>query len=273
MLELDRTRIAIRERNFAELMDLALLVLRNHAGAWLMALAAGATPLALLNYWLLAGTLDEFYLNGDPPVAYLFWMTLLVTWEAPLATCWITLYLGQVLFVSRPSLGRMLRDGLLALPQMLVFQGLLRGALILPVVTWPLLYFVWPYLSEIILLERNPWVKRNAAGVSTLSRTSLMHRGMAGELFARWVMSLALAGALLGAVFGSIWYLAHWMNLGQDDSTAVLTVYFPLALWIVVGYFAVVRFLSYLDLRIRTEGWEIELAMRAEGARWASKLA
>jgi hypothetical protein len=41
----------------------------------------------------------------------------------------------------------------------------------------------------------------------------------------------------------------------------------PLAMWIVAGYFCVVRFLSYLDLRIRREGWEVELRMRAEAAR------
>ena len=46
-----------------------------------------------------------------------------------------------------------------------------------------------------------------------------------------------------------------------------------LATWIVIGYFAVVRFLSYLDLRIRSEGWEVELAMRAEGSRIARQLA
>ena len=45
------------------------------------------------------------------------------------------------------------------------------------------------------------------------------------------------------------------------------TLYFPLALWLVVGYFAVARFLGYLDLRIRREGWEVELVMRAEQAR------
>jgi hypothetical protein len=31
------------------------------------------------------------------------------------------------------------------------------------------------------------------------------------------------------------------------------------------GYLTVVRFLAYLDLRIRREGWEAELMMRAEG--------
>ena len=33
------------------------------------------------------------------------------------------------------------------------------------------------------------------------------------------------------------------------------------------GFFRVVRFLSYLDLRIRHEGWEVELLMRAESLR------
>ncbi|HXT57762.1 MAG TPA: hypothetical protein VN699_03965, partial [Pirellulales bacterium] len=51
------------------------------------------------------------------------------------------------------------------------------------------------------------------------------------------------------------------------------TVYLQGAIWLVVGYFAVVRFLSYLDLRIRTEGWEVELIMRAEAARLTRQLA
>ena len=42
------------------------------------------------------------------------------------------------------------------------------------------------------------------------------------------------------------------------------TCLYPVAIWLVVAYFAVVRFLAYLDLRIRSEGWEVELLMRAE---------
>jgi len=41
----------------------------------------------------------------------------------------------------------------------------------------------------------------------------------------------------------------------------------PLALWFVAGFMTIVRFLQYLDLRIRQEGWEVELRMRAAGAR------
>jgi len=46
-----------------------------------------------------------------------------------------------------------------------------------------------------------------------------------------------------------------------------LQIVYPACLWLVVAFMAVVRFLSYLDLRIRHEGWEVELLMRAESLR------
>ena len=39
-----------------------------------------------------------------------------------------------------------------------------------------------------------------------------------------------------------------------------------LGTWLAVGYCGVVRFLSYIDQRIRLEGWELELRMKALGA-------
>ncbi len=35
--------------------------------------------------------------------------------------------------------------------------------------------------------------------------------------------------------------------------------------WIAIAFFAVVRFLSYIDRRIRLEGWEIELRLKMVG--------
>ena len=46
----------------------------------------------------------------------------------------------------------------------------------------------------------------------------------------------------------------------------------PVAMWLVFAFFAVVRFLAYLDLRIRREGWEVELMMRAEHTRLIGQL-
>jgi hypothetical protein len=43
----------------------------------------------------------------------------------------------------------------------------------------------------------------------------------------------------------------------------MLEVVYPASLWIAAVYFAIVNYLSYLDLRIRREGWEVELKLRA----------
>jgi hypothetical protein len=59
---------------------------------------------------------------------------------------------------------------------------------------------------------------------------------------------------------------------GYHVTTYDLLIAYPLALWVVVGWFSIMRFLSYLDLRIRHEGWEVELLMRAEALRMAPKL-
>jgi len=50
------------------------------------------------------------------------------------------------------------------------------------------------------------------------------------------------------------------------------TTYYQLLLWSIVGYTAVLRFLSYLNLRIRREGWDVELQVRAERARLARQV-
>ena len=47
----------------------------------------------------------------------------------------------------------------------------------------------------------------------------------------------------------------------------LLLVLFPTALWIVASLSVLIRLLSYIDTRIRLEGWEVELAVRAEAIR------
>jgi hypothetical protein len=90
-----------------------------------------------------------------------------------------------------------------------------------------------------------------------------------GVLFiAIWVSIFIVRGMLLGqwGLVGFLWALSsgqwEWSFLKP-----MFTLYFQLSLWIVVCYFTIVRFLTYLDLRIRREGWEVELRMRAERAR------
>lgn len=271
-MQLDKTRIAIRERSYLDILDLALTVLREHAGPLVLALAIGVLPAAILNYWLLSGLVRENSFDWGDVVRYLCLMALLVYCEMPFATAPITLYLGQALFVERPDTARMLKDFVATLPQMVFYQLLPRALCIPLAITIAVPFLGWPYLGEIILLERNPWRKRQPAGTSTLSRSGNMHSRGRGELFVRWLASLFVGTLLLVLVWQSSWYLVRVLSGRSDEVLPQFTIWLPAAAWLVLGYLAVVRFLSYLDLRIRSEGWEVELLLRAEAARLARQI-
>ena len=260
-MQFDKTRIAVRERAYVDVLDLALRAIRVYAGPLLAAFAAGIVPLALFNVWLLS---DLGRQGLDPlfPADYMFLIVLLVLFEAPLATAPATLYLGKAVFDERPDPRRIAREFLRSLPQLLLCQVLLR-----------LFYVRWSYLNEVILLERNPLWRAKRSGESTLQRARILHSGEGGDLIGRAFVVIIVGGLL----FVSIWlstFAVRAILLGAwewDFDRPAYTFYFHLALWIVVAYFTVVRFLSYLDLRIRREGWEVELTMRAEGARLTKK--
>lgn len=254
-MQLDKTRITVRERSYFDILDLALRVVR--AGGWPLAaaLAAGAAPMMLLDGWLLAGYREPDFDTGFP-LHFMIWTMLLVVWEIPLAAAPGTLYLGQVLFRQRPQVKTIVRHLGESLPQLLLYAGVMR-----------LLFVARPYLNEVLLLERNPMRRSGRERISTLGRSRTLHRGESGDLLARTFAAASVGALLVVAIWGSM-YMIRSMLVGQwgwDD--ALSTFYFPLALWIVVSYFTVVRFLAYVDLRIRREGWEVELLMRAERDR------
>ena len=64
-MQFDNTRIAIRERSYFDLLDLALLVIRRHALPLLIATAIGAAPMMLLNAWLLGDMVSEAELDFE----------------------------------------------------------------------------------------------------------------------------------------------------------------------------------------------------------------
>ena len=270
-MHLDRTRIAVRPRSYVDILDLSLRVVRAFGRPLFFAWVVGAVPAMALNGLLLWGLVDPDW-SPEWPLTYLSFMALLVVWEAPMATAFITLYLGEATFGNQPGPRQIASAFRRALPQLLWYQIVVRAVLTAPWLTWLVLYTGWPYLNEVILLERNPMTTPRQDGVTTWRRTRGLHRGMAGELFARWIGACAAGGLLIASLWLSVWFFRWQLFNLPEWSPVMFTVFLPVSVWLVVGLFAVVRFLSYLDLRIRREGWDIELMLRAEGNRVAERL-
>lgn len=292
-MQLDKTRIAIRERGQFDLLDLTLRVIAGHAGSLLAWWVVGCLPFAVLNVWLLKETWYVPSEEGQLPPDYLWHMAILIIWEIPLATAPMTIFLGQSLFLEHPTPSQIARALADRWAQILIFPVIVRGLFLF----WPVLaflsgaeaaglvflgmfaalgtgvgYFFSPYFNEVLLLERNP-LFGGKGGVSTWRRVMSMHGHASGDIFARSLISLGIGSILYISLCGALVRLHELIMLDQSLDIRTITFYCVLTAWFLVGFFTVARFLSYLDLRIRTEGWEVELLLRAEGNRIARQLA
>lgn len=256
---LERTLVLIRERSYLDLLDLGLSVVRRRPLVLGLCLVLGALPFALLNSWLLghlAAADDSFPI----PIAW-FW---LVGWEAPWATAPLTVVLGGMMFGERPKVRAVLWSLTRGIVPMVLYQGLLRPILMVVWFLAPLLFAKLPFLNEVILLEHGSWG-------SVLSRCQTLTRSRAGVFLGRWLFQLGLGLLfLLAFVYGAS-NLVDMVVLQREplwiEPDRIVLTEWPaqVGTWLVVGFFGVVRFLNYIDQRIRLEGWELELRMRALG--------
>lgn len=289
-MQLDQTKIAVRERSAGVLLDVTLHVTRTCFGTLLAALGLGVIPFAILNEWLLfwAAPLEfTSFVDYTNTARYLFLQLTLILLEAPLATVFVTAFLGQYVFVEQPRLRAILTETLRFLPRVLLCHVLIRGGfvgfwLVLVVDRYDtfsdaegfliLVLFVtiiWrafrPFLNEIILLERIP-LTTGAGNRTTIARRSgLLHVNV--DILPR-MLYFDVIGTLLALSW--IGFMVFMDGLFLQDGypgPLMLRLVLPACIWLAVGFIAVARFLAYLDVRIRQEGWEVELRMRAEAAR------
>ena len=266
-MKLDNPRIVIRERGYLELLDLGLRVPRDQAGPLFLGAGGGGR-------W--AGRVQR--LAAQPSCGGAGGSRCAVDVLGPhvgrrgrgsaLATAPATICLGRALFNQSLAARQIAREFLQSLPQLLLYQVLLRGLLVATVVASFVPFVVNPYMNEVVLLERNPLSATEEDSISTGRRSSVLHRGEGGDLFLRWMLNFVLGAVLVVAVWGSLAAATRLLLTEDAWARPFYTCLYPAALWIVAAYFTVVRFLGYLDLRIRREGWEVELLMRAERDRW-----
>lgn len=289
-MQLDKTEIVIRERNFWEVLELALPMLRTHFLPLLWTSALGLVPFAVLNYLLIGWMARDEYLDYDLvdiPARFAFNLVLLMFLQAPLATALTTIYLGKVVFLETPGPRQLLAEFRRSFWKLLACQGMVRGVvpaiglmllphedewasfgetmLLMLAIFQAILRAFRPFLNEIILLEQAPLLARGQQGQPVARRSERLHAR--GDHLARWlgicwitiVLTVTIAHALLyviGFLVGD-WHWTEWKT----------HFILPITIGMVVVFTTVVRFLNYLDTRIRQEGWEVELRMRAESAK------
>lgn len=294
-MQLDKTQLVIRERQFWEIVDLALPYTRLNFGPLMRAMALGILPCMLVNHlligWMAASEILE-YEAAEFPFRYVLDMALLVFLEAPLAASCATLFLGRAAFLERPTVRTMLAEVRRASWRLMVCHGLLRGvflawfalavsdtsdwpnggevALILIAIVAMGIRSLRPYMNEIILLEQSPFVAKSAQQQSIARRSERLHRG--GDTFGRWLGTMWIAVLLTCAVASTALFVAGFLLGNWRWTPFQVNVAIPLSMWLVATYITVVRYLNYLDTRIRQEGWEVELRMRAESQRLAARI-
>ncbi len=295
-MQLDRTTIAIRERGILDTLDLSLHVLRIYALPLTGAMALGVIPLMALNQLLLGWMTEPVDGEISFPFRFVWHMSILVFLQAPLASVFATAYLGEVVFLERPKLWEIVGKVIKLSPRVLWCQLLVRGVapavlVLLTVerydrfdVFWEVVVLVAlvihsagmrafrPFMNEIVLLERNPLVSRNPRVMTVRKRSGMLHGPSSGDLFLRWCTSALIGILLMLAIYGTFLFISGVFLHDWSFSPLMVQFFLPLSMWITGLYFAVVRFLSYLDIRIRQEGWEVELRLRAEAVRLANRL-
>ena len=292
-MRLDRTRIAVSERSQVEILDLAFIVLREFFLPVMGYLAIFAVPLAVLNHFMISWMTVDF-IELPPIWRYLLVMSVLIYVEAPFASILATSFLGKATFFEEPTPRELLTEFFQLFGRVFWTQLLLRGVLPVIVLVWCiptndtasgvewllpficiglfLLRSLRPYINEIVVLEKSPIWSRKKEQITVGKRSSRLHGPNSGDLFGRSIGILPVILTLGLAVFGVLWFVVATFT--NDWSFGPVIVYFviPVMLWLLVAYLTVVRFLSYLDLRIRREGWEVELKMRAEANRMLDRI-
>jgi hypothetical protein len=226
---------------------------------------------------------------------YIFSMGTLVYLEAPLALAFTTHYLGKFVFEESPDMVQVRREVWNAWKPLAYYIGFVRLALLAPAIglllwifqipidqllagpTW-LAILAWlivapqralrPYVIEMILLERTPFRATDKTTITFAKRSAALHGSDPG-IVGTW-FNMHIVGALLILILSGTLVCTYQVVIGQKAWYAwtLLIFGYPLVLWLVALFMTVVRFLKYLDVRIRSEGWEVDLLLRAEAARW-----
>jgi hypothetical protein len=260
-MDLSRAAIVLRPRSLTETLDLALRALSTLSPRTLLrvSLVYLSPPLGLL--------LVARYGFGLGWV----WVWVAAVALAGLVDAPFTYFVSRRLFHDEPSIGELHRAVAESLPRQLrsslyssfmLSLTALTGFTMLP---WAMMRL--GFVKEATLLEgyagRRAWARASALATSPGSPAFSLAVSLLGARFGSAVLAEALGQGLVDELFqlgqpaGSLW---------RDGGSA----YALAGLFVSTPYVACARFLQYLDLRTRTDAWDVQVRFMALAARSAT---
>jgi hypothetical protein len=223
--------------SFAELLDAAFRIVRDHFGLLVGITSAVYIPFAVMSAIAMPA-------NGQFVLGPLVSMLVLALVVLPIGSVALTYAVGEIYLGRQTSILRSFRVALrLIVPlmgtMMLVYLGVIVGLLLL-VIPGLYLSLTWILASPIVVLE-------GVYGTRALGRSRMLMQGNKwrgiGILLLGWIIVTVL-DTVLGYVFGLIPMLGP---VGQGLAQAIG-----------VAYSTVVLVLLYFDVRCRKEAFDLE---------------
>lgn len=260
-MKLDQTLIAIRPRSILERLDLTFSLCGRHPVGIFLSIFLGAFPWMLFNWWLLTVSTDY--------VSSYFFVIAILPIEVALSTVFLTLYLGQLTFSRSFSLRiasqTLLRQSL----NLLLYQVLLRGTICVTLIFQPFVWLGMYHMNEILLLERsnllNSWLRRSVLHDSRIGDI-IASRFIELLVFSIGFMFLLSTIGILSSLWNDNTSMTDLLLMSQEipeGEDAMMTWQVSVAFFFTIGFLKIFGFVTYLDTRIRYEGWDVELKLRS----------
>lgn len=253
-VDVGSARVAFRERPLVDVLDLALRFLVVHGRAYSkLALAVLLPSFALC--WAAAAAAG-WTVGLGVAVA----LSLLV--EVP-----FTLLAARLVFEREPRTAEVLRAAVSHLPGLLLLRAVWATTLVLGLAMFlvPAAWVgaVFLFTDEVLLLERAP-------PLSALSRAQRLASASGGTaLLATFLFFVVRAAAVALAEVGGRALLSELLQIRPPEGalSAGGSVLCLAGILLAVPYVATARLLTYLDVRTRAEGWDVQTRFAALAAR------
>ncbi len=253
-MDLRRARVALRERPVLDVLDLAVRFCATHAGAYATLALAVLVPACAVS-WVIART-GGWWLGWASAAGL-----------AALADAPFVVLASRLVFEDGVRAGDVLGTGLRALPRLAAARAAQVAALGASAL---MLGLPWLYLGPTLLFCVEVIVLERMGLRATFVRAHRIASARFGVALSAMVLLLALRVA--AAVVADV--------AGREVLGGVLEIRPPpsafrvggswlalLGWWMVVPLAATARFFMYLDIRTRTEGWDIQTRFAAIAAR------